>query len=53
MLRPEWRHLVWPHNVPESFLSPPPVLRESYPLTYHDAARYFDMTHRYWTGRHP
>jgi hypothetical protein len=53
MLRPEWRHLVWPHNSPESLLSPPPVLRERYTLTLKDAGRYFDLTHRYWRGRHP
>jgi len=53
MLRPEWRHLVWPHNSPGSFASPPPMLRETYPLTLNEAGRYFDLSHRYWQGRHP
>jgi hypothetical protein len=52
MLRPEWKHMVWPHNSPESLTSPPVVLRDSYELTVNDVGRYFDLKHPYWIGRH-
>jgi glycosyltransferase involved in cell wall biosynthesis len=53
MLRPEWRKMVWPHNTPESFTSPPVHLRDSYAITRNDVGRYFDLNHRYWQRRHP
>lgn len=51
MLKPDFKHLVWPHNTPESYDSPPPVLRQNYKLTRDECGRYFDLNHPYWRNR--
>lgn len=49
MLKPQWKHLARPHESPESFESPSPLLRDGYRLSWSDVGRYFDMKHRYWS----
>lgn len=51
MLRPDAKHLVWPHDSEASFQSPAPMLRDGYAITRADVGRYFNLNHPHWQNR--